>query len=249
MNYQTDNGVYTAQEFLKELVESNQGIKHSGVGGHHHNGAAEACIKHVHYMANTMMIHAALWWLEVSEKELWPLALDHAVYLHNHTPNQQTSQSPEEVWTQSVDSHSALQHAKVWGCPVYVLDPRLQDGKKIPKWQPKSRRGQYVGASPLHASSVGVIRNLRTQNISPQYHVVYDNFFETVQSTDQEQPEGWEQLVTYSSERANLEDPDPDDPNSSVPGLNDEWLTDQEMAARHQRRMERKERGQPDGTR
>ncbi len=123
LNYQTDNGFYTAQEFLKELVESNQGIKHSGVGGHHHNGAAENCIKHVHYTANTMMIHAALWWPEVSEKELWPLALDHAVYLHNHTPNQQTGRSPEEVWTQSVDSHSALQHAKVWGCPVYVLDP------------------------------------------------------------------------------------------------------------------------------
>ena len=66
---------------------------------------------------------------------------------------------------------------------------------------------------------------------------MYDNFFETVRSTDQEQPEGWEQLVTYSSEHANLEDPDPDDPNSSIPGLNDEWLNDQEMAARHQSRM------------
>jgi hypothetical protein len=24
----------------------------------------------------------------------------------------------------------------VWGCPVYVLDKTLGDGKKIPKWKP-----------------------------------------------------------------------------------------------------------------
>ena len=44
-NYHTDNGVYTAQEFLKELMEKGQGLTHSGVGGHHHNGVAENNIK------------------------------------------------------------------------------------------------------------------------------------------------------------------------------------------------------------
>ena len=34
--YCTDNGVYTSKEFMKELDASGQGIKHSGVGGHHH---------------------------------------------------------------------------------------------------------------------------------------------------------------------------------------------------------------------
>ncbi len=58
-NYQTDNGVYTSQEFLKELIEHGQGIKHSGVGGHHHNGPAENAIKNVVRWATTMMIHAA----------------------------------------------------------------------------------------------------------------------------------------------------------------------------------------------
>ena len=40
LNYQTDNGIYTSQEFLKEMIEKGQGLKHSGVGGHHHNGPA-----------------------------------------------------------------------------------------------------------------------------------------------------------------------------------------------------------------
>ena len=244
-NYQTDNGVYTAQEFLKELVEKNQGLKHSGVGGHHHNGAAEAAIKHIHYTANTMMIHAALRWPSASDRELWPLALDHAAYLHNHTPIQSSGRSPEEIWTQTASSHTSLLHAKVWGCPVYVLDPRLQDGKKIPKWQPKSRRGQYVGASPLHASSVGVVRNLQTNNLSPQFHVVYDNFFETVHSDDKEIPAVWEHIVTHSAERNWLDAEDSSD--STIPELADEWVTPEELALRRQKRMERKRRS-PAGT-
>jgi hypothetical protein len=52
---------------------------------------------------------------------------------------------------------------------VYVLQPRLQDGGKVPKWEPRSRQGQYMGSSPLHASTVGLIRNLRTNHISPQF--------------------------------------------------------------------------------
>ena len=138
-DYQTDNGVYTAKEFLEELTKEGQGIKHSGVGGHHHNGVAENNIKTVVRRAQTMMIHAALRWPEAAEKELWPLAMDYAVWLHNHLPDQSTGLSPEEVWTNSKGSHSVLQHAKVWGCPAYVLDPKLQNGQKLPKWQPRSR--------------------------------------------------------------------------------------------------------------
>ena len=37
-----------------------------------------------------------------------------------------------------------------------------------------------MGRSLEHASSVGMIRNLRTGYVSPQYHVIYDNKFETV---------------------------------------------------------------------
>ena len=37
-------------------------------------------------------------------------------------------------------------------CPVYALQPTLQDGKKLSKWKPQSSRAQFVGWSPLHAS-------------------------------------------------------------------------------------------------
>ena len=61
-----------------------------------------------------------------------------------------------------------------------MLDPKLQDGKKLPKWDPRTRQGQYLGRSPKHASSVGLIRNLNTGFISPQFHVIYDTQFQTV---------------------------------------------------------------------
>ena len=173
------------------------------------------------------MVHAALRWPDQNERNLWPLALDHAVYLHNHTPQQESGRCPEELWTKSQSSYSALNHARVWGCPAYILDPRLQDGRKIPKWVPRSRRGQYVGASPLHATSVGIVRNLRTNSISPQFHVVYDNYFETVHSTEDAAPEHGEQLVTFSSDRVVDNDDD-----EYVPDLPDEWVDDATLEAR-----------------
>ena len=120
-----DNGVYTSQEFLKELISNGQGIKHSGVGGHHHNGSAENAIKNIQRKARTMMIHAALRWPDQSEKDLCPLVLDHAIYLHNNLPREETGLSPEELWTRSSSSHTMLTHARVGRCPAYFLDPYL----------------------------------------------------------------------------------------------------------------------------
>ena len=170
-----DMGVYTSKAFTDSLLAKGQTIQHSGVGGHHHNGVAENAIKNTVHTARTMMIHAALRWPSENDKELWPLALSHAVHLHNLIPAMRSKLSPNEIWSRSTGTLSNLVNAHPWGCPVYVLDPRLQDGKKIPKWEPQSRQGQYMGSSPLHASTVGLVRNLRTFKISPQFHVVYDD--------------------------------------------------------------------------
>ena len=239
--YSTDNGVYTSAEFQMELAKENQQIKHSGVGGHHHNGVAENAIKNVVRTARTLMIHAALRWPEMTAKELWPLALDHAIWLHNHTPRSDSGFSPEELWCRSKSEHLDLQRTHVWGCPAYVLDPRSQDGKKIPKWDPRSRRGQFVGFSPLHSSHVGLIRHLKTNNISPQFHVVYDDYFETVHADENEVPPQWDEFLTLQSRPAEYDDVD------YMPDLSDEWVDDATLQARRQRRMERKETAQRPG--
>ena len=241
-SYCTDNGIYTSHDFMEELAKNDQTIRMSGVGAHHHNGVAENSIKNVVRTSRTMMIHAALRWPEHADKKLWPLALQHAAFLHNHTPREDSGLSPEEIWTGSKSSHSHLMNAKPWGCPVYVLDPRIQDGYKIPKWEPQSRQGQFVGFSPLHASTVGLVRNLRTGNISPQFHLVYDDWFETVHATAAEEPKQWKDLVQFQRFQNDYEE-DEFGPGLKD-GLNKEWLSPQEIAEREERDRRIRERNQ-----
>ncbi len=65
---------------------------------------------------------------------------------------------------------------------MYVLDALLQDEKKIPKWNPRARLGLFLGFSDLHSSLVPLVLNINTGHISPQFHVIFDNKFETVTS-------------------------------------------------------------------
>ena len=67
-------------------------------------------------------------------------------------------------------------------CPIYAFDARLQDagGAGPPKWEPRSQIGVYLGHSPLHAGSVALVWNPTTGQVSPQYHVVFDDDFSTV---------------------------------------------------------------------
>ena len=88
-----------------------------------------------------------------------------------------------------------------FGCPVYVLDSRLQDagGPGIPKWEPRSRLGIYVGHSPYHAGSVALVLNPKTGLVSPQFHVIFDDDFSTVPHLRAGTvPENWSDLVQNS---------------------------------------------------
>ena len=40
--------------------------------------------------------------------------------------------------------------------------------------------GQFLGYSRIHSSTVALVRNLHTGHVSPQYHVIFDDKFETV---------------------------------------------------------------------
>ncbi len=65
---------------------------------------------------------------------------------------------------------------------MYVLDALLQDGKKIPKWNPWARLGLFLGFSDLYSSLVPLVLNVDTGHISPQFYVIFDDKFETVTS-------------------------------------------------------------------
>ena len=204
--FRADNHPFNAAPFKADLELKHQTVDYSGVGAHHQNGVAERAIKQITEWARTMMLHSAIHWPESADAALWPFAVEHAVYLWNNLPRPDNGLSPLEVFTGVTQpTQSPLQNARVWGCPVFVLDPKLQDGKKLPKWQPRSRQGMYLGTSASHSTSVGRILNMRTGFLSPQYHVVYDERFSTVYAgplgpDEQFDPDMWRTLVDIGLE-------------------------------------------------
>ena len=116
----------------------------------------------------------------------------------------------------------------MFGCPVYVLEPKLQDGKKIPKWSPRARLGMFLGFSPVHSSLVPLVLNVRTGKISPQYHVIFDDKFETVVSLSRGKTldVGWHQLFKLGREQyLDVEYDSVGNVNTShLPDLCEDWL-------------------------
>jgi len=133
---------------------------------------------------------------------MWPFALKEAAYRLNRLTIDSDGRS-NEVKFFGVDHNfvdPALFH--VFGSPCFVLNTRLQSGPAgVPKWEPRSRLGIYVGHSPSHARSVALVLNSRTGHVSPQFHVVFDDTFSTVPFMDQSQvPSNWSDLVENSRE-------------------------------------------------
>ena len=64
------------------------------------------------------------------------------------------------------------------GTGVHALD------SFIPKWNRRSRLGQFLGFSQQHLTLVANVRHLTTGYVSPQYHCVFDDLFTTVYGVD-----------------------------------------------------------------
>ena len=189
-SYLTDNGSsFTSRDYVRHLQAFAQTIRHSGPGAHHHNGIAERSIRTIMQVARTMMLHAAIHWPEMADPTFWPMAVQHAVFLWNKMPTVETGLSPHDIFTRSRWPQSKFHDVHTWGCPVYVLAKTLADGKKIPRWQPRSQRTVNMGLSPFHASTVPLVFNPATGSITAQFHVVFDDWFTTIATKIEDLPD------------------------------------------------------------
>ena len=95
-----------------------------------------------------------------------------------------------------------------FGCPVYILDSKLQSSSiGPPKWDPRTRLGIYVGRSPYYAESVALVLNPRTDYVLPQYYLVFVDDFSTVPFMHSNDiPDHWGALVKSSTESSTDED-------------------------------------------
>ena len=181
--YHSDNGIFSSEQFRNDCINKRQKQSFSGVGAKHQNARAERTIQTISYWARHMMVHAAIHWPSdgANNIRLWAFAVNHAAWLYNRLPNRNLGwKSPLELFTESIDDHRDLRRVHVWGCPSFVLEAKLQDGQRIPKFNRRGRMGQFLGFSDQHSSTVGLVRNLATNFVSPQFHVVFDDLFTSI---------------------------------------------------------------------
>ena len=223
-SYHSDNGIFAQKEFKDHCEHQKQKLSFCGVGAHHQNGIAEINIKTVCNLARANLIHLMLMWPEKCNVNLWTLAINYAVWIFNRLPKASLGGlSPNEIWSGVRSDYADLRRAHVFGCPVYVLDPRLQNGDHIPKWESRACVGMFVGFSTDHSSLVPLVLNTRTGNISPQYHVIFDDKFETVSSAqDYTSIDNTFKSLFNSSKEYYLDDVT-ESSSTSAPPLSSDW--------------------------
>lgn len=179
-HYHADNGRFQDKLFVADLHACRQTISFCGVNAHFQNGIAEKRIRDLQEKGRKMLIHAIDRWPKAVTVHLWPYAIRTANDQMNQTPDQMDGTSRIERFA-NVEVSTRMKIFHTWGCPIYALHNTLQAGSQIPKWNSRARIGINLGLSPKHARSVSLVLNIKTGNVSPQFHVVHDDFFETVQ--------------------------------------------------------------------
>ncbi len=203
-HYHADNGVFGDSLFMEDIKKSMQRISFCGVNAHHQNGITERMIKSLTLISRTLLLHAQRHWPEYITTMLWPLALKAAQDRLNQLSLDLDGKTPDMKFSDVAAATLRLRDFHTWGCPCYILDSRLQSNPKaIPKWEPRSRLGIYVGRSPHHAGNVSLVLNPITGLVSPQFHVVFDDDFTTVPHLRKGTvPHNWAKLVQFSSEKS-----------------------------------------------
>jgi hypothetical protein len=172
-HYHADNGRFADNAFIADATKQGQTLSYCGVNSHFRNGIAEKRIRDLQEQARKQLLHAKARWPSAIEINLWPSALRNANEMRNTLPNKPDGSSPIERFAK-VNVAPKLTTHHTFGCPVYAWKDKTK------KWDPKAQLGINLGPSPRHAGTVSLVLNLQTGNMSPQFHVQYDDFFETV---------------------------------------------------------------------
>ena len=105
-------------------------------------------------------------------EELWPLAVQSAVYLLNRTPSWTATMDGLHVWTtpheRMLNRKPNLANLRVFGCRAYVRDAKVPKGRKM---APRAWIGYMVG---FVASNIWQIWHPRHQQVFTERDVTFD---------------------------------------------------------------------------
>jgi hypothetical protein len=140
-----------------------------GVNANHQNGKVDRKIRHLQDLDRSSLLQAIRFWPDAINVFLWPYAIRKSINDFNHIPHPDKSLSPIALFSGSIVAPD-LQHTHAFGCPMYILDHRLQSGHKISKWEARSRVAINLGPSPHHSSHIGLGLSLSTGLVTPAFH-------------------------------------------------------------------------------
>ena len=132
--------------------------------------------------------------------ELWHMCLLEATRISNATRLNGDGHAPFCIFSKS----KALLNIKdehTFGCPIFFLEPKLEQKQKIPKWNPRAKLLIHVGKCPFNAGNVSLVMNCCTCLIYLQFRLIFDDTFSTIWSIRPAlNPLNWNHLCRTSSE-------------------------------------------------
>ena len=191
-HYHAENGLFDSKVFKAYVTKAQQTLSFCGVNSHHQNGKAEQRIKDVTEGARTSLLHAAYRWPNAVSPLLWPSGLKNYVNLKNSLPTrfvpggkEGIRKLPDRYYSSPIHRLSGteveanLDQFHPFGSPVYVLEKYLQSQKSHNKWSDRARVGIFMCHYPHHYTGVPLVLNTQSGNVSPQFHCIYDDNFNT----------------------------------------------------------------------
>ena len=135
-HYHSDNGRFIDNAFDVDCIKQGQTQTCCGVNAHRQNGIIEKCIKDLSDDPRKSLIHTIYRWNRTISTALWPYAFRHAANVRNTLPDRRDGSSPLGRFSKT-EVRPNLKWHHTFGCPVYALYNRLQQGKSIPRWNPR----------------------------------------------------------------------------------------------------------------
>jgi hypothetical protein len=132
-----------------------------------------------------MLNHKISKWDKTITAELCPFPIQHAATIYN-TTKRRPRDYDASPWEQFTGERSKLDQNDMHPllCPVYVIDRRMQEGTSPPKWTKRTIQKVYVCHLHHYSKSVPMSWGPKTKLVSPQFHVTFDDNFDTVQAPD-----------------------------------------------------------------
>ena len=109
-------------------------------------------------------------WPDAITLNLWTYAIRMANESIHATPwlYNPNKASPNSIFAKS-DVQENPKHWYHFGCPVYVTNDQIQQGKRPigGKWMERAWIGIYLVRSPKHSRNVALVLNIKTARVSP----------------------------------------------------------------------------------